>query len=594
MDIRDPIAIIGIGCRFPGADGPNAYWNLLKEGVDAVTEIPRDRWDVEAFYDPKPGTPGKMYTRCGGFLKDIDQFDPIFFRIMPREAAQMDPQQRILLEVAWEALENAGVSPEQLAGSSASVYVGISTTDYNDLQANHFASMDSYFGTGNAHSIAANRISYLLDLRGPSETIDTACSSSLVTIHTACRSLAEGESNLALAGGVNLIISPKNTIVFSQARMMSPEGRCKTFDAAANGYVRGEGCGIIVLKRLSDALKDGDNVLAVIRGSAVNQDGHSNGLTAPNGPAQQEVIFRALKNAGVEPNQVGYVEAHGTGTSLGDTIEIQALSAVFGGNGADSQPCAVGSCKTNFGHLEAAAGIASLIKVVLSLQNGEIPPHLHLKKLNPHFSLEKTRIIIPTTRTPWPSGERARFAGVSSFGFGGTNAHVILQEAPQKSAVRHESERPPHLLTLSARTEGALKDLVKRFENHLETHKCDSLADICFTANTGRSHFEHRLAIIAGSLAELRDMLHAYGVSKEISGLFHGTAHMGQKNKAQESISWERREKNSEHFLHELGASYVRGNLIDWKRFYQDQQFRRIPLPTYPFQRQRFWFETTN
>jgi len=415
----EAIAIIGLGCRFPGAPDPESFWQLLHDGKDAITEVPLERWDLRAFYDPKRATPGKMNTRWGGFLQHVDQFDPSFFSISPREAVRMDPQQRLLLEVAWESLEHAGMPPDKVAGSQTGVFIGISSNDYARLGQDDPSLIDAYAGTGNAHSIAANRLSYFLDLRGPGIAIDTACSSSLVAVHMACQSLRNGECSMALAGGVNVILSPELSIAFSQAQMMSADGRCKTFDNDADGYVRAEGCGLIILKPLSSALRDGDMILALIRGSAVNQDGRSNGLTAPNGPAQEAVIRLALHNAGVSPNQVSYVETHGSSTPLGDPIEFESLKAVLMQNRSPDQTCVIGSVKTNIGHLEAAAGIAGLIKVVLSLQKGEIPAHLNLRKLNQHISLEGTTFIIPQQRQPWPES-RLRLAGVSSFGFGGT------------------------------------------------------------------------------------------------------------------------------------------------------------------------------
>ncbi|MEO1341091.1 MAG: polyketide synthase, partial [Cyanobacteria bacterium J06635_13] len=361
--MSEPIAIVGMGCRFPGADNPESFWQLLQNGEDAISQVPTSRWDAHEFYDPNPATPGKMNSCWGGFLEQIDEFDPQFFGISPREAESIDPQQRLLLETSWEALENAGIAPHNLRGSKTGVFVGISNNDYSRLQSRCSDSTNAYFGTGNAFCIAANRLSYLLDLRGPSIAIDTACSSSLVAVHQACQSLRQQECQVALAGGINLIVAPDLSIAFSQARMMSADGRCKTFDASADGYVRGEGSGMIVLKRLSDALKDQDNVLALIKGSAVNQDGHSNGLTAPNGPSQRAVIRAALKNAGIKPHQVGYVEAHGTGTPLGDPIEVSSLKEVLREGRAAEDTCWLGSVKTNIGHLEAAAGITGLIKV---------------------------------------------------------------------------------------------------------------------------------------------------------------------------------------------------------------------------------------
>ncbi|MDJ0597117.1 MAG: polyketide synthase, partial [Pleurocapsa sp. MO_226.B13] len=371
----EPIAIVGLGCRFPGgANNPEAFWQLLRDGVDAISEVPSDRWNLDAYYDPNPDTPGKMYTRYGGFVEGLEEFDSQFFNISPKEAASLDPQQRMLLEVSWEALENAGLASDRLTGSSTGVFIGICSNDYSQRLLNRDpAEIDAYIGTGNCHSVASGRLSYFLGLNGPSLAVDTACSSSLVAVHLAIASLRNRECNLALAGGVNQLLAPEVTINFSKARMLSRDGRCKTFDASADGYIRAEGCGVIVLKRLSEALKDGDRILAQIRGSAIDHDGRSSGLTVPNGPSQQAVIRQALKNAGVRPEEVSYIEAHGTGTSLGDPIEVGALGGVFAKNRSPEASLAIGSVKTNIGHLEGAAGIAGLIKVVLALQHKIIP-----------------------------------------------------------------------------------------------------------------------------------------------------------------------------------------------------------------------------
>jgi FkbH-like protein len=529
--IGEPIAIIGLGCRFPGANDPEAFWQLLRNGVDVISEVPKNRWDINSFYHPELETPGKMSTRWGAFLDQVDQFDPNFFGISPREAERMDPQQRILLEVAWEALENAGIVPSQLAGSETGVFIGISNNDYSRIQFENPTRIDAYAGTGNAFSIAANRLSYLLDLRGPSLSVDTACSSSLVAIHLACQSLQTGESNLALVGGVNLILTPELTITFSQAHMMAADGRCKTFDNSADGYVRGEGCGIVVLKRLSDALRDKDNILSLIKGSAVNQDGRSNGLTAPNGPSQQIVIRKALQKAGITADQLSYVEAHGTGTPIGDPIEIESLKAVLTEDRLLNQPCLIGSVKTNIGHLEAAAGIAGLIKVVLSLKFGEIFPHLHLKHLNPLISLQDSPLSIPTYLQPWSTKSRRRFAGVSSFGFGGTNAHVVLENAPEQTLETNKLRYPSHLLTLSAKSERALRSLARRCADFLASHSEVSLADICFTSNTGRSHFVHRLTVIAESTAQLHEQLSTFAASQPVVGVVSGKSHSSNSRK---------------------------------------------------------------
>lgn len=516
----ESIAIVGAGCRFPGANNPDAFWELLRSGTDAVVEIPPERWDINAFYAPEPGTPGKMNTRYGGFIDAVDEFDPEFFGISPREAQRIDPQQRLILEVTWEALENGGIIPSTLSGSQTGVFIGCGNFDFGLLLSKETAS-SPYDGIGSAIGIAANRLSYVLNLRGPSLTIETACSSSLVALHLAIQSLRSGESNLCLVGAVSLMLSPEQTIAYSQAKMMAGDGRCKTFDASADGYVRGEGCGVVVLKRLSDALADDDPIQAIIRGSAVNQDGLSNGLTAPNGPSQQAVIRQALKNADVEPAQISYVETHGTGTSLGDPIEVRSLKTVFSQGRQSQQPCWLGSVKTNIGHLEAAAGMAGLFKVVLALQHREIPAHLHLKELNPLISLDDSPFAIPTVRQPWESGTEPRLAGISSFGFGGTNAHVIIEEPPPLSNQGEEGagERPLHLLMLSAKSGSALGEMARQYSAFLKSNPSLSLADVCFSANTGRSQFEHRLAVVSSAIEDLQQQLQDFvrGESSESS-----------------------------------------------------------------------------
>ncbi|MCC5601565.1 type I polyketide synthase [Nostoc favosum] len=519
----EPIAIIGLGCRFPGgSNDPESYWQMLRNGIDAITEVPADRWDIDAYYDPNPDATGKMYVRNAGFLDQVDQFDPQFFGIAPREAVNMDPQQRLLLEVSWEALENAGLAQEGLVGSPTGVFVGIMNLDYFQVAANDPSLADAHTATGSAFSVTSGRLSYTLGLQGPSMAIDTACSSSLVTVHIACQSLRTRECNLALAGGVNLILTPVVTINECRARMLAADGRCKTFDAAADGYARGEGCGIVVLKRLSDAIADGDNILALIRGSAVNQDGRSGGLTVPNGPSQQAVIRTALANAGVTPNQVSYVEAHGTGTSLGDPIELRALAAVLGQGRSPDQPLIVGSAKTNMGHLEAAAGVAGLIKLVLALQHQEIPPHLHLHNPNPYIPWAELPIKISTELTPWSSPNGSRIAGLSSFGFSGTNAHLVVEEAPTRQQKPKEVERPLHLLTLSAKTEGGLQELASKFYTTFKAYPDLNLADVCFSANTGRSVFANRLAVIAENSAQICEQLAAFSSGNHLWGVLSG------------------------------------------------------------------------
>ncbi|WP_175728903.1 non-ribosomal peptide synthetase/type I polyketide synthase [Burkholderia ambifaria] len=507
----EPIAIVGMSCRFPGAAHDlDAYWRLLNDGVDAISEVPRERWDVDAYYDPDPEAPGRMYCRFGGFLEDVDQFDPAFFRITPREAAAMDPQQRLLLEVSHEALEHAGIPVDSLKGSRTGVFVGITTNDYANLQLRNGggSGIDGYFFTGNPLNTAAGRISYGLGVQGPSMAIDTACSSSLTAIHTASQNLRSGECDLAIAGGVNLILSPDNSIAVSRTRALAPNGRCKTFDAAADGFVRSEGCGALVLKRLSDALAAGDRVLAVLRGSAVNHDGASSGFTAPNGRAQEAVIRQAL--GGLPAASIDYVEAHGTGTPLGDPVEVEALATVFGADRGDGRRLRIGSVKTNIGHTESAAGIAGVIKVVLSLNHDRIPAHLHFRQPSALVRWDALPIEVCAEASAWPRGERPRRAGVSAFGASGTNAHLVLEEAPAPVRQATPSKHKVHPLVLSAKTPAALRELGRRYQRRLEAEPGLDIAAVAFSASTGRSHFAHRLALPVTSVEDAIEKLRAF------------------------------------------------------------------------------------
>ena len=525
---HEPIAIVGIGCRLPGGvDSPDAYWQLLHNGMDAISEVPADRWDIEAWYDPDPHTAGKMSTRWGGFVGAVDGFDAGFFGISPREAQSMDPQQRLLLEVSWRALEDAGIAPPTLEGSRTGVFLGVSAADYYQLMRNAggMPGFDAYTASGTAHSIASGRLSYTLGLRGPSISVDTACSSSLVAIHQAVASLRRRESDLALAGGVNLILGPDITVALSRAQMMAPDGRCKAFDSRADGFVRGEGCGMLVLQRLADAQATGRRVLAVVRGIAANQDGRSNGLTAPNGPAQEAVLREALADAGLQPQDIGYVEAHGTGTSLGDPIEVQALHAALGAGREAGQPLQVGSVKAAIGHLEAAAGVAGLIKAVLVLRHGQIPGQLHLRELNPYIPWEQLAVAVPRTLIPWPGGAAPRRAGVSSFGFSGTNVHVVLEEAPATVAGKGAApERPLQVFTVSGRNEAALAQHTASCADLLR-QSCAPWPDLAHAATAGRAHFAHRAAVVAASAEEAAQRLEsltAQPVPTAAEGLHRG------------------------------------------------------------------------
>ncbi len=422
----EPLAIVGIGCRLPGrADDWQSFWELLETGRDAVGETPEERWSSTRFYQSAKAAPGKTVSRWGGHVTGLERFDPQAFGISPREAAMMDPQQRMLLEVAWRAIEDAGRDHRQLAGSDVGVFIGISGFDHAlaTLSLQDRGVLDAYSNTGGSSSIAANRISYCFDLRGPSLAVDTACSSSLVAVHLACEAIRRGESRMALAGGVNALLMPDFTVAFSQLGVLSPDGRCKTFDAQANGYVRSEGAGMVLIRPLRDAIADGDLVYAVIRSTALNQDGRTPGLTVPSGEAQQALVREACRRGGVDPRSIHYVEAHGTGTPVGDPIEANALGAALGvGRPADA-PCLIGSVKTNIGHLESAAGIASLIKVALAIHHGRIPAHLHLQQPNPAIDFRRLGLRVPTTTVPWPTGQGPRRAGINGFGYGGANAH---------------------------------------------------------------------------------------------------------------------------------------------------------------------------
>ncbi|RDV15371.1 SDR family NAD(P)-dependent oxidoreductase [Pontibacter diazotrophicus] len=525
VDANEPIAIIGMGCRFPGAADPESFWQLLFHGVDAISEIPADRWPKQAFYHPDPAVRGKSISKWGGFLDNIDQFDPYFFGISPNEAKHMDPQQRLLLELSFEALDNASQGVEQLDGTPTGVFIGISVNEYSHIHFNNPEAISSHSGTGNALSVAANRISYFFNLRGPSIAIDTACSSSLAAVHLACQSLRSGACSMALAGGVNLILSPAHSIAFTKAGVLAPDGRCKTFDADANGYVRGEGGGVVVLKPLSSALADGDPILALIAGSAMAQDGRTNGLMAPNRESQEALLREAYRAAGMSPGSAQYVEAHGTGTLLGDSMEAAALGTVIGAE-RDQAPCAIGSVKTNIGHLEAAAGIAGLIKVILSMKYQTLPPSLHYHAPNPHIPFDVLHLRVQQEAAPWPKASGPAIAGVSSFGFGGTNVHVVVRDAGHHYKDKeHEhtqfAQSPCHLLPLSANSQEDLQSLAGSFQDLLASDFSVSTKDLCLAAGKRRSQYPVRLAAIGESRSELANCLQAFMKGEQHPGLLH-------------------------------------------------------------------------
>ena len=563
----EPIAVIGMGLRFPGCgDDPERFWQMIVEGRDAVTKIPADRWDREAYYAPEAPVPAKINTRHGSFLNDVRRFDAAFFDITPTEAVGMDPQQRICLETAWHALEDAGLTKQSLMGSDTGVFVGVHShsSDYLSMQHEDPSALDAYSGTGTAHDVIAGRLAYWLDLHGPAMAVNTACSSSLVAVHLACRSLRAGDCTIAVAAGVNLLLAPLSTVTVSQLQLLSPDGRCKVFDARADGMGRGEGCGVVVLKKLSDARRDGDRVLAVVRGSAVNQDGKTNGLTAPNGLAQQRVLRRALEDAGVEAASVGYVETHGTGTPLGDPIEVEALSEVLGRGQKRTSALTLGAVKANIGHLEGAAGVAGLIKAIMVLRHRWLPPVANLDKLNTHLSLDGSGVEIPKQGRVWESST-PRVAGVSSFGWSGTNAHVILEEPPTEVT----TPKPPLAewpVLISAQSTAALNILVVEFAKLLDAADATMLASISYTSAVRHTHHSFRLAVSGNDGRSMAATL---------------------RQRIGEPALSTRGESSGPKLLDERLRDWESGVDVEWEKFIP---FAGVAeLPRYPFQGRDYW-----
>lgn len=574
-------AIVGMACRFPQASCLEKFWELLVGGRDAITQVPSDRWKLDRWYSPTPHHQGRTVSKWGGFIDGVSMFDRTLFGMSAEAARFTDPQQRLLLEMSWEALEDARIAPTDLAGTNTGVFVGITQHDYGRLILGHTDRSSPYAAAGASLAIAANRISYTLDLRGPSVAIDTACSSSLVALHHATRALRDREIDLAIVGGANLLLTPEKTVALSQGTFLSPEGRCRAFDSAANGYVRGEGVGVVILKPLNQAERDRDRIYAIVVGTAVNQDGRTNGLTAPNGIAQQEVIQTARECAGVTASQIDYVEAHGTGTALGDVIEAEAIGASMTNRPAD-RPCSIGSVKTNIGHLEAAAGIAGMIKVALCLHHRILVPSLHFSSPNPHISFERLRIAVQTSTESWKA-DGTRYAGVSSFGFGGTNAHAILRDSSSQSSFEDNSSvtRRPHLLLLSAADQPALKELAGRYRSLIRDVDAESLGDICYSAAATRAHLRERLAIVAADSGEMSTALSGF-----IEGLHHGGVYRpGQLGNDKSSGS-------PADEIDSFARDYVAGAKRDWGATFTDKR-RRVSLPKYPFQRARYWLDTS-
>ncbi|HEY8941985.1 MAG TPA: type I polyketide synthase, partial [Cellvibrio sp.] len=526
-ETRD-IAIISMACRLPGkCDSPQAFWDFLMRGGDGIIEVPKDRWDAEKYFDADQNTANKMHVKRGGFIDAFDEFDPQFFGIAPVEAPHIDPQHRWLLELSHELFENAGLKTSDLKGSDTAVYIGQFMHDYEQIQLDHLAqsNITPFSATGPSMTLTANRISYSFDFTGPSVTLDTACSSSLVALDMACKAILQGDSRLALAGGVNILLRPELTISICKASMLSPDMKCKSFDASANGYVRSEGAGLVLLKRLSDALRDGDPILAVIKATSVNQDGQTQGITVPNGMAQQKLLQRSLARAGFASSDIHYVEAHGTGTAVGDPIEINALGAILGERDAAAAPCVIGSVKSNIGHTEATAGMAALIKTVLAMNQGVIPKNLHLNQVNPAINLRDLHLRLATEHCPWPDTQgKSRKAVVNSFGFGGTNANVVLEQAPALATTVGNPQvlNEPYLcLPLSGKTENALKQNAERYLVYLQTtpHK---LSDIAFSAATRRDHFRYRALFSGKNKTEIQQGLEAFIAGKPSASVVQG------------------------------------------------------------------------
>ncbi|KAG0298085.1 hypothetical protein BGZ96_002980 [Linnemannia gamsii] len=582
----ETIAIVGMACRLPGGvRSPEQFWQLLSEERDTVGPLsePRRKLAQET---------GQALRWPSAFVEDVDGFDAGFFRISPHEAEWLDPQQRLLLEVGWETLESAAIAPASLRGSRSGVFVGIMGSDYEALLRRNATDkgVEAHFATGSACSVAAGRLSYFLDWHGPALAIDTACSSSLVAVHTACRSLLGGECDLALATGVNLLLDDVRFEAYERAGMLSPEGHCKTFDAAADGYVRGEGCAAVLLKRLGDAQAASDRILGIIRGSAINQDGSSTGLTAPNQLAQQAVIEAALAQSKVAPHEVSYLEAHGTGTKLGDPIEVMAAAEVLGQGRSNHMPLWIGSVKSVIGHLEAAAGIAGLLKTVLAIRYGQLPAQRHYERPNPHIPWERLPVRVVAQAQTWPAGRKV--AGVSSFGFSGTNAHVVVEEYVALQQAQTPSDGLV-LVVLSARNEERLKAQAEQLLLHLARHK-ENLVDLAYTLQVGREAMGRRLALVVPTLESLKDKLIVYGAGDRTPevGYFGQVKSEKQALKllgGKETVTQIRRDKVTQGKLDEIAAGWVQGLSVDWTQLYGEVKPRRLNLPTYSFAPERYW-----
>lgn len=601
-NIQD-IAVIGMSGQFPDAKNVNEYWTNLVAGKNSVVEIPKSRWPTEQFYDPDPTVSNKSHSKWAGLLNDIDAFDPLFFKISPREAELMDPQQRLFLQEAWRAFEDAGYSPEELSGKKCGVFVGCSTGDYQHLFNENNIFPQAYSLLGNITSVLSARISYLLNLTGPSIAIDTACSSSLVALHQACESIQSGTSEMALVGGVMIYPTPFSFIWASKMGILSPQGKCKTFDQQADGIAIGECVAAVILKPIDAALKSGDNIIGVIKGYGVNQDGKTHpGITAPSASAQAALETEVYRKYNINPETISYVEAHGTGTKLGDPIEIEALTQSFRKYTQKKQYCAIGSVKTNIGHTQIAAGMAGLIKLLLCLQHKKLVPSLHLDEENKHLNFSDSPFYVNTKLKDWDMKEGVRRAALSSFGFSGTNAHLVLEEYIPSTLTKNSIDTkkvPPQIIVLSAINKSILKAYAKNIKDFLSNISIDntqiSMINIAYTLQVGRGGMTERLAIVASDLEEVIEKLtHYIEGTTDIEQLYVGNI---KKDKAQLVLLSKEEDldkiiKNKQ--LTKIAKMWVLGAVIDWQQIYQGKKLKRISLPTYPFDKKHYWITLKN
>jgi polyketide synthase PksN len=601
QNLNQPVAIVGISGAMPESEDLDEFWNNIQQGKDLISEIPKDRWDWEEIYGDPMVEPNKTKVKWGGFMKEVDKFDSLFFGISPREAELMDPQQRILLETVWKVIEDAGYKAKDVAGTKTGVFVGVGTDDYNDVIKDAGINIEAQTSTGMAHSVHVNRISYLLNLHGPSEPINTACSSSLVAVHRAVEEIQLGNCEMAIAGGVNVIASPRLYIAFNKAGMLSEDGRCKTFDKDADGYVRGEGVGAILLKPLDKAIKDNDHIYGVIKGSHVNHGGHVNSLTTPNPNSQAEVISKAWEKSGIDPETISYIEAHGTGTSLGDPIEINGLKKAFdklykkwGKEIPKKAYCGIGSVKTNIGHLETAAGIAGILKVVLAMKNDKIPASINIKEVNPYIQIEDSPFYIVDSTKDWDTNGVPKRAGISSFGFGGANAHIVIEEY-KKPKTNNSINNDTEVIILSAKNEENLKEYASSLLDYININTSElNISEIAYTLSVGREEMSDRLAIVVGDIDELKDKLNKFILGESnVENLYAGSI---SNSNASTLINGDEGEEFIKLLLNnskidKIAQLWVNGLNINWKSLYENKTYEKISLPTYPFSKIRCWVE---